>query len=149
MSWRGIEGGSGRGQGRPRRGHDPHQPLLPRLLPGEGGRAAAIGGFLPLRLVYAFEPLPPDVPADKAKHILGAGGNLWSEFFPNYAQVQYMAYPRGCAIAEAVGPIRSRRTGATSAAVSRRSWSGWRPRACITAPKPTDPGYESGMKQQM
>ena len=58
------------------------------------GEPQAIGGFLPLRQVYSFDPLPADIPADKAKHILGAGGNLWGEFLPNYAMAQYMAYPR-------------------------------------------------------
>ncbi len=64
------------------------------------GEPRGIGGFLPLAQVYGYDPLPPGLPADKAQHVLGAGGNLWSEFFPNYAQVQYMAYPRACAIAE-------------------------------------------------
>ena len=67
---------------------------------GGKGEPKAIGGFLPLEQVYSFEPVPQAIPADKAKHILGVGGNLWSEYFPNYAQVQYMAYPRACALAE-------------------------------------------------
>ena len=67
---------------------------------GKAGEPRAIGGFLPLVKVYGFEPLPAGVAADKARHVLGAGGNLWSEFFPNYGQVQYMAFPRACAIAE-------------------------------------------------
>ena len=64
------------------------------------GEPRGIGGFVPLKTVYDFEPLPPQVAADKAQHVIGAGGNLWSEFFPNYAHVQYMAYPRACAMAE-------------------------------------------------
>ena len=51
-------------------------------------------------MVYSFEPVPPALAADKARHVLGAGGNLWTEFFPNYAHVQYMTYPRACAMAE-------------------------------------------------
>jgi hexosaminidase len=65
------------------------------------GEPRAIGGFLPLKTVYSFEPVPPALAADKARHILGGGGNLWTEYFPNYAHVQYMAYPRACAMAEA------------------------------------------------
>ena len=102
MSWRGIEGRHCRGQRRPRRRHDAHLPLLLRLPPGEDRRAQGhrAGVILPLETVYCFEPVPPSLAADKVKHILGAGGNLWSEYFPNYAHVQYMAYPRACAMAE-------------------------------------------------
>ena len=111
------------------------------------GEPRAIGGFLPLRLVYDFEPLPPGLAADKARWILGGGGTLWSEFFPNYAQVQYMAFPRACAIAEAVW-----------SQPKRRDWTDFRRRLAThlerlaaegvhyRAPKPSDPGYEGGGK---
>jgi hexosaminidase len=113
----------------------------------KAGEPRAIGGFLPLRLVYDFEPLPPGLAADKGRHILGGGGTLWSEFFPNYAQVQYMAFPRACAIAEA-----------TWSEPKRRDWTDFRRRlethlerlaaggVHYRAPKPNDPGYEGGAK---
>ena len=109
------------------------------------GEPPAIGGFLPLRQVYSFEPLPEGVPAEKAKHILGAAGNLWSEFFPNYAHVQYMTYPRACAIAEL-----------TWSDPKQKNWDSFRRRletqlerlkvqgVNYRAPKPGDPGYEGG-----
>jgi len=100
MSWRGIEGGVIAAKA----GHDvimtPTSHCYLDYNQAKYGEPRAIGGFLPLAQVYRYDPLPSGLPAEKAKHILGAGGNLWSEFFPNYAQVQYMAYPRACAIAE-------------------------------------------------
>ena len=100
MSWRGIAGGVTAAKA----GHDvimtPTSHCYLDYYQAKGGEPRAIGGFLPLAQVYGYDPLPAGLPAEKAKHILGAGGNLWSEFFPNYAQVQYMAYPRACAIAE-------------------------------------------------
>ncbi len=100
MSWRGVEGGVTAAKA----GHDvimtPTGNCYLDYYQAKHGEPRAIGGFLPLAQVYGYDPLPPGLPAEKAKHILGAGGNLWSEFFPNYAQVQYMAYPRACAIAE-------------------------------------------------
>ncbi len=60
----------------------------------------AIGGFLPLRLVYQFDPLPKQLTSDQARHILGAQAQLWSEYIPTTDQVEYMAYPRACALAE-------------------------------------------------
>jgi hexosaminidase len=65
-----------------------------------GGDKAPPANVVPLEKVYAFEPLSAEIPADKAKFVLGADGNLWSEYFPNYAHLQYMAYPRACAMAE-------------------------------------------------
>jgi hexosaminidase len=64
------------------------------------GEPKAWGGFTPLSKVYSFEPVPVGLTADQAKHILGAQGNLWAESIPNYSHLQYMAYPRACALAE-------------------------------------------------
>ena len=60
----------------------------------------AIGGYLPLEKVYAFEPIPAKLAPEFHKHILGAQGNLWTEYIPNLKQVEYMAFPRLAALAE-------------------------------------------------
>jgi hexosaminidase len=60
----------------------------------------AIGGFLPLDMVYALDPMPAALDLKFAAHILGAQGNLWTEFVPSPKHAQYMIYPRLCAIAE-------------------------------------------------
>jgi len=60
----------------------------------------AIGGYLPLGNIYAYEPVPANLPPQFAQHILGAQGNEWTEYMPNLKHVQYMAYPRLCALAE-------------------------------------------------
>ena len=78
----------------------PHTSCYFDYYQAQTGEPKAIGGFLPLEKAYSFEPVPASIPANNAKHILGAGGALWSEFFPNYAHVQYMTYPRACALAE-------------------------------------------------
>ena len=62
----------------------------------------AIGRFLPLETVYAFEPVPADLSAELATHILGAQGNVWTEYMPTSEQVEYMVFPRACALAEVV-----------------------------------------------
>jgi hexosaminidase len=61
----------------------------------------AIGGFLPLRKVYDFEPMPAKLEARHQRHILGAQGNVWTEYMPNFRHVEYMIFPRACALAEA------------------------------------------------
>ena len=60
----------------------------------------AIGGFLPLKKVYALEPVPAKLDAQFAGHILGAQGNLWTEYVASFKHAQYMLFPRLCAIAE-------------------------------------------------
>jgi hexosaminidase len=60
----------------------------------------AQGGYLPLRRVYSFEPVPEGLPEDLQFHILGPQGNLWDEYVFSFPHVQYMIYPRACAMAE-------------------------------------------------
>ncbi len=60
----------------------------------------AIGGFLPLRNIYAFDPIPKRLEPEFQPHILGAQGNLWSEFIPNLRHAEYMIFPREGALAE-------------------------------------------------
>ena len=60
----------------------------------------AIGGYLPLSRVYEFNPIPEELSARDAKHILGAQGNVWTEYMPTPEHVEYMAYPRAIALAE-------------------------------------------------
>jgi len=102
MSWRGIDGGIAAA----RAGHDVvmtptsntyfdyyqsqdtlHEPL-------------AIGGFLPLDTVYAYEPIPAALDSLQAKHILGTQGQIWTEYQRTPKNVEYMVFPRLVALAE-------------------------------------------------
>ena len=60
----------------------------------------AIGGHLPLERVNAFEPLSPAMPVANQRHILGTQFQLWSEYLRTTEAVEYMAFPRACALAE-------------------------------------------------
>ncbi|MBE3035001.1 MAG: family 20 glycosylhydrolase, partial [Actinobacteria bacterium] len=62
----------------------------------------AIGGFLPLETVYAFEPIPAELEPQYAKHVLGAQAQIWTEYMPEAKKVEYMAFPRLTALAEVV-----------------------------------------------
>ncbi|WP_437922231.1 glycoside hydrolase family 20 protein [Sphingobacterium sp. LRF_L2] len=101
MSWRGEEGGIKAAN----MGHDvimtPGNFLYfdsyqtdPRTQP------EAIGGYLTIDKVYSYNPIPAQIEKDKAKHILGAQANLWTEYMPNYQHVEYMAFPRALALSE-------------------------------------------------
>lgn len=64
------------------------------------GEPEAIGGNLPLEKVAAFDPMPPGIRPDQSHLILGAQGQMWSEYLRDWSQVEYMALPRMCALAE-------------------------------------------------
>jgi len=69
----------------------------------------AIGGYLPLRQVYSFEPMPAGLAEPFQHHILGAQANVWTEYMPNFKHVQYMVFPRLCALSEVDWSPRSAR----------------------------------------
>jgi hexosaminidase len=60
----------------------------------------AIGGMTSARKVYSFNPLLKGVADDKRDHILGAQGHLWTEYISNMSALEYMAFPRVCALGE-------------------------------------------------
>jgi hexosaminidase len=60
----------------------------------------AIGGYLPLERVYSYYPVPAILNESEKKFILGAQANVWTEYIPDWKQVQYMLFPRLFALAE-------------------------------------------------
>jgi hexosaminidase len=101
MSWRGIDGGIEAA----RQGHDaimtPTQYAYFDYYQGDKEtEPLAIGGYLPLDSVYVFEPVPAELTPDEAKHIIGAQGNVWTEYISTPSHAEYMAFPRALAMAE-------------------------------------------------
>jgi hexosaminidase len=111
MSWRGTKGGIDAA----RAGHDVVMaPTGNTYLDyyqsrNTTGEPLAIGGFLPLETVYAFEPVPADLEPRFRAHILGAQGQLWTEYMPGPKQVEYMAFPRLTALAEVLWTVPERK----------------------------------------
>ncbi|SKB26079.1 hexosaminidase [Parapedobacter luteus] len=62
----------------------------------------AAGGYTPVQKVYGYEPVSDDIAADKRKHVLGAQGNIRTEYMPTADHVEYMVFPRALALAEVV-----------------------------------------------
>lgn len=62
----------------------------------------AIGGFLPLENVYDYDPVPEELTEEEAQFILGAQGNVWTEYMHTGEKVEYMAFPRAIALSEVV-----------------------------------------------
>ncbi|MBA7648813.1 hypothetical protein ES703_56603 [subsurface metagenome] len=103
MSWRGIVGGIEASKA----GHDvvmaPYSHVYFDYYQGNPDlEPLAIGGYLPLKKVYSFEPTPEDLFPEQSKHILGAQANVWTEYIKTPENVEYMAFPRIAAISEVV-----------------------------------------------
>lgn len=60
----------------------------------------AIGGYLPMERVYSYEPMPKSLSPEEQKYIVGVQANLWTEYIPDFKQVQYMVLPRMAALSE-------------------------------------------------
>jgi hexosaminidase len=108
MSWRGIEGGIEAANS----GHDVVMTptdfcYFDHYQGPESTEPLSIGGFLPLENVYKFNPTPDAIAPDKSKHILGGQANLWSEYITSEKQMEYMIFPRLCAMAEVLWSPKS------------------------------------------
>ena len=101
MSWRGTEGGLKAAAA----GHDAI------MTPGEfcyfdsyqdapHSQPEAIGGYLPLKKVYAYNPAPDTLSAEQAARIRGVQANLWAEYIPTPEHMEHMIYPRLLALSE-------------------------------------------------
>ena len=84
----------------------------------------AIGGMVSLEKCYGYDPIakelgcdevdlilahdnthriqagPVELSQEEKAHILGLQGQLWREYLPGPENVEYMAFPRLCALAE-------------------------------------------------
>lgn len=69
----------------------------------------AIGGYTTLKKVYSFEPVPPGLNQQQAENILGAQGNVWTEYIKTPAHAEYMSVPRMSALAEVCWTAKEKR----------------------------------------
>ncbi|HSC87119.1 MAG TPA: family 20 glycosylhydrolase, partial [Polyangiaceae bacterium] len=102
MSWRGTEGGIRAAQ----MGHDvvmsptSHCYLDYKQAPADEEPGAWFAPALELSTVYGYEPTPRELTPEQAHHVLGVQANVWTERMPTAQHVEYMTYPRLCALAE-------------------------------------------------
>ena len=90
----------------------------------------AIGGYLPLKKVYSYNPVPASLTAEQAKLVYGVQGNLWVEYIPTPEHVEYMIYPRILALAEVAWT-----------APERKSWPDFHTRALSAVADLQSKGY--------
>ncbi len=101
MSWLGEEGGIQAA----RQHHEvvmaPHQKYyLDYWQADPDSEPLAMGGPTTLKTMYEYEPVPEVLTPEEARYIIGVEGCVWTEYMDSPERVEYMAWPRMCAIAE-------------------------------------------------
>jgi hexosaminidase len=101
MAWRGMQVARAAAEA----GHDViAAPVLPTYFDyaQDSGEAEplAIGGPVRLVDVAAFEPVPDDWPQATRDRLIGTQFQVWTEYIPDGRALEYMIFPRACALAE-------------------------------------------------
>ena len=111
MSWRGEKGGIEAA----RQQHDvimtPGTHLYLDHSQNKKGNedSVSIGGYLPIEKVYSYEPQSSELNELQKQHVLGAQGNVWTEYMGSASKVEYMIFPRLAALSELLwSPAASR-----------------------------------------
>jgi hexosaminidase len=111
MSWRGEEGGIAAAKQK----HDVIMSpenwfYLDHAQDTSGADPLTHSGYTPLGETYSYNPIPSQLTKEEAGRILGVQGNVWTEYMKTPEHVEYMTYPRACAIAEIAWSPASNRT---------------------------------------
>ena len=109
MSWRGEEGGIFAAKAGNNAIMSPTSHLYFDYYQARIGEPLAIGGLIPLEKVYSYEPIPEGLDINQATKILGAQGNVWTEYIKTPEMVEYMSVPRMTALSEIVWSKRKKR----------------------------------------
>jgi len=101
MSWRGAQGAIDAAK----QGHDVVMAPSPVMYFDHLQYAAhdeppGRPSLVTLEDVYRFEPVPHELTAQQAAHVLGAEATLWSEYLTDDARLEHAAFPRAAALAE-------------------------------------------------
>jgi len=110
MSWRGVQGGVTAARTGYRAIMTPSTHVyFDHYQSDRAQEPIAFGGFTPLEKTYAYEPTPADLPPAVQKRIIGAQGNLWTEYVRTPDAAEYAVWPRAAALAEVVWTPREGR----------------------------------------
>lgn len=110
MSWRGEAGGIAAAKQQ----HDvimtPENPLYINHSQTKNEDSITQGGYNPIEAVYNYEPIPKELTSEEGKYILGAQGNVWSEYIDSKSKLEYTIFPRMAALAEVLWTPKEKRS---------------------------------------
>ena len=111
MSWRGIEGAISAAKQKHYSVMCPKSHCYFDFYQGNAEEEPkAVRGLITLEKTYSFEPIPQELSKEEQKYILGVQGNVWTEFIKTGDEVEYMAFPRMCALAEVAWSPKEKRS---------------------------------------
>lgn len=122
MAWRGMEIGRRAAEA----GHEViASPVLPTYFDyyqsEDGDEPAGIAGPVTVADVAAFSPVPADWPDAARQRLIGTQFQVWTEYIRSPRELEYMIFPRACALADvawsgkAIAPSPARPAGAAHA----------------------------------
>jgi hexosaminidase len=71
--------------------------------------SVTIGGYTTVEKVYSYEPIPAVLNEEQSKYVLGAQGNVWTEYMKYPSKVEYMIFPRLLALSEVLWSSKTKR----------------------------------------
>lgn len=109
MSWRGEDGGIAAAK----QGHQvimtPGSHVYLDHSQTRNEDSVTIGGYTNLEKIYSYEPVPAVLSEKEAGYVLGAQGNVWTEYMRYPSKIEYMIFPRASALSEVLwSPKQSR-----------------------------------------
>lgn len=113
MSWRGEEGGIAAAKQNHKVIMTPGSYVYLDHSQVQKDDSLTIGGYVPLEKVYNYEPVPKELTAEQATYILGAQGNVWTEYMAYPSKVEYMIFPRMSALSEVLWSPKEKRNWST------------------------------------
>ena len=100
MSWRGEEGGIAAAKQKHNVIMTPGAYVYLDHAQSKPEDSLTIGGYLPLKTVYTYEPIPTALQNSDSSYVLGAQANVWTEYMSNKEKIEYMIFPRVTALSE-------------------------------------------------
>ncbi|HSU27535.1 MAG TPA: family 20 glycosylhydrolase [Chitinophagaceae bacterium] len=109
MSWRGEKGGIAAAKEKHFVILCPEDPLYLNHSQTRLEDSITQGGYGPLENVYKYEPIPKELNEEEGKYVMGAQGNLWSEYIGTPSKAEYQLFPRLSALSEILWSPKAKR----------------------------------------
>ncbi len=110
MSWRGEKGGIIAAKEKHKVIMTPEDKMYFNHKQFVNDDSLAASKYLPLEVVYNYDPLPSSLNKEESKYIWGAQGNLWSEYIANPSKIEYQLFPRLDALSEMLWSSKENRS---------------------------------------
>lgn len=102
MSWQGEEGGINAARQKHNVIMTPQTTgnYFDHYQSGSPQEPVSFGRYATLQETYNYDPVSKQLTADEQKYVIGTQGNLWTEYVPTVAKLQYQIFPRVFALSE-------------------------------------------------